>query len=465
MKRSGSPGSNDAAAWRGRVVRSASAWLFALSSAAWLYVARADAEPIAGEELRILPPPGSSAPPSAGSESRALPAPVPPAPDPAAVPSGAASPRLPVPGAAMPQATELPQRPAAPAAGRSTDAASSPAEGQGPPAAPAAASPSASSPTGDESGDSAGPRATFLREALSAYFLPDSIRFGEATAALESAIGRLCEVRDEATLGDARAAWVRALAAWDALDAVEIGPILDRRSMFQIDFWPTRPFAIDIVVRNFPESARTLDVVSAPAKGLPALEYLLWPQGPSVPVLSGTNQCAYARVLASGLRSEARALDAGYRELASLALDGAQSKALLTQLVNQTFGAIEGLRGKSMLRPASIRDAKLYPRPYSGETVHTWSARWSAIRRLLLGADGEAPSLERHLRDAGQADAAERLHAAVLSGDAAMREVLVADSETAVRAAKGLAATETALDRDVAPALRVTIGFRGADGD
>ena len=106
----------------------------------------------------------------------------------------------------------------------------------------------------------------------------------------------------------ARTAWVRCMLAWERLSAVAVGPLITRRSLRAIDFQPTRPALIQRALAAGP--GWDLALVGTPAKGLPALEWLLW-AGPRQPVA-----CAFAQALAQEIVAEAVAVEAGFAALA-----------------------------------------------------------------------------------------------------------------------------------------------------
>src|SRR5690606_34565165 len=121
----------------------------------------------------------------------------------------------------------------------------------------------------------------------------------------------------EALLG-AQQAWLATADSWERLEAVSVGPTLERRSARRIDFRPARPRSIRAAINahgkgRTPPSARALERVGAPAKGLPALEWLLW--DPAVPTHAAG--CRYAIGLAQDVQREADALAEAHAEAAT----------------------------------------------------------------------------------------------------------------------------------------------------
>ncbi|HEU4457581.1 MAG TPA: imelysin family protein [Methylibium sp.] len=309
-----------------------------------------------------------------------------------------------------------------------------------------------------------------LRDAL----LPRAAAFAEAVGALDPALRALCEAADapaaSRALQQARGRWGDAAGAWERLAAVAVGPVAERRSARQIDFAPTRPELIERAIRAAPADAAAMERVGSAAKGLPALEWLLWKQPPG----SGSARCAYARQVALDVAREASALQAAYAEAAKA--DDEARVALLAEALNQWLGGVEALRGRQMERPlrTPAKDgARGFPRETSGRTASSWQQQWQALRSLVVPPAGrEAPApgaglvpFELYLRGRGLNPLADRLARSVRAVDARMQG-LRPDAPARVRqAAAALAALRTLVESEVAPALQVTLGFSDADGD
>jgi predicted lipoprotein len=287
------------------------------------------------------------------------------------------------------------------------------------------------------------------------WLAPRAAEFARSAAALVPAVQAACST--PAGLEPARAAWKESLTAWETLAGVAIGPVLERRSQRAIDFTPTRPRMIEKAIQAAPRTAADMELIGTPAKGLPALEWLLWTR----PIAPGTPACAYAVRVAEDIRREADALAAAQPATGD-------AHVLLTELVNQWVGGIERLRWPGMEMPVRVASTSAtlvepdFPRRASGAVALAWSGQWRALRELAL--TGEA-SLAGALRARGQGAQADALAAAVLAADDAMRSLETSDRERIFTAAKLLAALRQRVENEVAPALGVSIGFSDADGD
>lgn len=260
----------------------------------------------------------------------------------------------------------------------------------------------------------------------------------------------------------ARTAWVRAMLAWERLSAVAVGPLITRRSLRAIDFQPTRPALIQRALAAGP--GWDLALVGTPAKGLPALEWLLW-AGPRQPVA-----CAFAQALAQEIVAEAVAVEAGFAALARQAWDEDNGPAALAEFVNQWVGGLERLRWTGIEKPLRAGRPAELPRALSGQTAAAWAARWQGLRALTVfdGAVPPAPGqgpvpLETWLRGRGLNPVADSLRQAVQRSDAAL--LGLRPGSAALAAAGTLGALKRLAEEQVAPALDVRLGFSDADGD
>ncbi|MFN7152973.1 MAG: imelysin family protein [Acidovorax sp.] len=314
------------------------------------------------------------------------------------------------------------------------------------------------------------------------WALPRAKDFDQSARALVPAVAALCQAPasdSKAALAVARTAWQTTARAWEQLAAVSIGPVIARSSQRAIDFTPTRPALIEKAIVTQPQGAKAFERIGTPAKGLPALEWLLWTR----PVQPGSPACSYAHEVAQDVARESAALQAAFTTAAGTDW-GAEdeqdaSTQAISEFVNQWVGGIERLRWAQMekpLRAAQGTRAPDYPRTASGSTLSAWAATWEGLRsvtalpaRTALPAPGEAlVPLEMYLRGKGLNPLADKLHQATGKVGASMAQVQKAglkDKGAIQQTAKDLAALKFLAESEIAPALQVSIGFSDADGD
>jgi predicted lipoprotein len=329
----------------------------------------------------------------------------------------------------------------------------------------------------------------FMQGAWRRWYAPRAQDFAQRAQALLAALSAQCAAPagDTAALAAARSAWGEAALALGRLSAVSVGPLLQRRTLRQIDFAPTRPELIRRAIAQMeakaPADVAALERIGTPAKGLPALEWLLWAQpAPSTAsTAAGTPACRYAQLLAENVLAEAQALEQAFTALASAQPDPDDEEAseaaavAMSELVNQWVGGVERLRWPFMDKPlksAPKGRPPAYPRAASGLSRGAWAAQWQGLRQLAVAPDNQVPepgrdivALETYMRGRGLNPLADRWVATVHKVDAAMagaRPDAPASVQAASRAVAGL---KQLAEAELAPALNIRIGFSDADGD
>lgn len=272
----------------------------------------------------------------------------------------------------------------------------------------------------------------------------------------------------------ARSAWRETALAWAALSAVTAGPLLARRSARRVDFHPVRVPLLQRAIAQAPSGAAAMERIGSPAKGLAALEWLLW----SADAPRDAAARAYRLELAHDLRREADAVVSELEATASAEPDDEAIVAAFAEILNQWIGGLEQLRLPRLLRPveeAVARGARapVATRPLARLDAAERAARWQALSALALFDGAVAPAIgsgalvpfESLLRGRGLNPLADRLRASTIAAGAAV-EAAGGDASAAMRrAAQAVGALERLAEAEIAPALDVRIGFSDADGD
>lgn len=318
----------------------------------------------------------------------------------------------------------------------------------------------------------------FMQGAYRDWYAPQAADFAAQSAALPPAISALCEAEAAEApdkLQQAKARWQASVTAWDRLSGVQVGPLVLRRSARQIDFTPTRPELIGRAIQAAPSDAAAMERIGTPAKGLPALEWLLWTR----PVAPQTPGCRYAVQVAADIAREAAALSRDFAALAALDLGEEEQTSVpaMGELVNQWVGGLERLRWASIEKPrlagaSRSAHAAAYPRSASGHTAASWAAQWQALRTLAASQASQAPlpgaglvPLETYLRGRGLNAVADQLARSVAQADKTLKNLTPASQSGLSKATSALAGLKKLAETDVASALEVSIGFSDADGD
>jgi predicted lipoprotein len=319
----------------------------------------------------------------------------------------------------------------------------------------------------------------FMRGAYRFWYAPQAAAFAEQAGGLPTAISAVCDAAADAAtpkLEQARERWKASALAWDRLSGVQVGPLVQRRSTRQIDFTPTRPELIKRAIQTAPQDATAMESIGTPAKGLPALEWLLWTQA----IAPATPACRYAVQVAADIQREADVLAKAFAELAARPPgEGEQTQGpAMSELINQWAGALERLRWAEMEKPRLAgsaqggRNAVAYARSASGQTAARWAAQWQALRTLGASQAAEAPRpgtglapIETYLRGLGRNEPADLLAQSVGKADKALQNVSPANRAGITAAGRSLADLKKLTEAEIAPALEVSIGFSDADGD
>jgi hypothetical protein len=192
-----------------------------------------------------------------------------------------------------------------------------------------------------------------------------------------------------------------------------------------------------------------MELIGTPAKGLPALEWLLWVK----PVQHASPECRYAVQVARDIDREAVALAAAQ-----------EPRTTLGELLNQWIGGLERLRWAGLEMPQRVamtagKGIPDFPRQASGGTTLAWAGQWDALRSLAVA--GLVPALGER-RAQGLAD---RLIQAMNRADTALAGLDGRDRALVLAAGQALADLKKLAEGEVATTLEVSIGFSDSDGD
>lgn len=307
--------------------------------------------------------------------------------------------------------------------------------------------------------------------------MPPLARAFETRAqALSAAARRHCA--GPASLPALRAAWREALLAWQALSSPALGPVIERRSQRQIDFWPARPALLAKALERAPQSLADMEPIGSPAKGFPAMELLL--AGKPSPA-----HCPYLALLAEGIEAEATALRAGFDALAARdwTRDEDAARTAFGEWINQWLGGLERLRWIHIEQPVQrARTAGTpghtpeFARLALADDLAEWRVQWQALRaqaRLRPQQVRQPPqpgqgllAIEALLMGKGHIALAQRWGKAIDAADAAFEHLPARpDAPTLMALSKTLKGVTTLYQGEVATALDVPLGFSDADGD
>lgn len=308
--------------------------------------------------------------------------------------------------------------------------------------------------------------------------LPRAQAFAEAAEALTRQTTAYCAGPAGAASGlqAVRQQWQATLQAWEGLSSVATGAVQERRSQRQIDFWPVRAALIERAIARAPQGEKAMELLGTPAKGLPALEWLLWSQ----PAAPATPACAFAQEVAKDVEREAQALVQAEARIAAQDWEEnpeVASKAM-AEWINQWLGGLEQLRWGQMEKPmkaAPAGERPAYARLASRSDASSWQNQWKALREHagVTPEQRRAPPrpgqtlapIEAILIGQGKLALAVKWSNALTQADGAMTSVDPARAASVLTASNALKSLSLLFQNEVASSLDIPLGFSSADGD
>ncbi len=311
---------------------------------------------------------------------------------------------------------------------------------------------------------------------------PAHDRLHSDAGALATAVASVCTGADLAT---AAAAWTAVRLDWAVTAGFAFGPVAEQMQAGPLDFWPVRPDTVEARIAEAPASidAAWLAGLGTSAKGLPALEYLLF----AAPLTPGTPRCAYAVALADDIAARTGALADAWQGEHAGALRSAghgserypSEQAGLDAVVNASIENLYRMVKDKLDRPlgnltGSAPDPALVESQYSGTAIAELEANLDGFALVYLGADLEPagdPGLGALVaaRDPGLDD---RILAQLAVARGALAQIpgplgdaLLADRSAVQTARDEIDALRRLIKLDVAGLLGVTLMLSDNDGD
>lgn len=294
---------------------------------------------------------------------------------------------------------------------------------------------------------------------------PAWLAFEVAADRLGKAISQQCR-KASSDLGKTKPTFHEVLVAFEHAAVINQGPMFETKVTRWVNFQPVRAALIEKTGQR--EGAIDIDKVGAPAKGLPALEWLLF--NPEASTLPEKRRCEYAQAIVVDLQT---------RALATVT-SGKREEPTAQVAYNQILGGLETFYWDSLKKPLTKVKAG------DGDSAFLWTeagfstqaikAAWLGLRPYLVIdhdglADPEAEPLPlgQFLKGLGKLDEADTLRAHVLAMDNQVAKLI---DKPAAEQAEQIEMAEDAFDdllkwykHDASKAMRVSVGFSSADGD
>ena len=352
-------------------------------------------------------------------------------------------------------------------------------------------------------GDSAGTgadeaaRAAVIASLAEHVTLGHYAQFSAQSAALAAATAALCEAPDAGRLEAAQAAWWAARAPWKQSEIVQFGPVVEypERLGPKLDDWPVNADAVETLIASEDalEAASFAEKGSA-TRGLPMVEYLLWPSTTAPDVLAAMaeepRRCAAAAGAAGDVQANAVLLEETWATdwMPGLAQPSAgdgddydSAQDVIDEWVNRMAFTAENIRATKLGKPVGDsaggepQPDTLESRP-SGRSLQDARDALGGVQAVwdgeLVGDSGDTdhpgiadlvgddPALVSQIDDLLAACA---LRLAEVPEP--LEQTIVLEPEVVSRAQEALQLLQIAIQVDLAQALGVTITFNDNDGD
>jgi predicted lipoprotein len=335
------------------------------------------------------------------------------------------------------------------------------------------------------------------RELLTSYgedfLLADYAEFEALCVELAARTRALAEEPSDAALDAAREAWFAARAPWKRTEVFAFGPYSEEPQRFgpKIDFWPARPETVDEALAGDDElGPDAADRLGAPAKGLHALEYLLFEPDADVVQAFGADarRGDYAVTVADDLIVQAHALweawDPDHGNFLGELTDAGRSSTrydtlnrALGEVVNRMGYTLENMSAEKLAKPlgdsaGGVPQPDQVESPFSGRSLEDLRDNLRGVELLYFGSEERGLlSLDAYLLERGR-HLTESFRARLVACQDAIDsvpeplEIAIESDPASVRALMArLGELRRLIQVDVINALSLSVGFNDNDGD
>ena len=329
-----------------------------------------------------------------------------------------------------------------------------------------------SAPAGVATPGAVAPAEVDLAAVAADVIVPRYQTFATEADELAGAVDGLCATPSPAALEAAQAQWGETRAAWRQTMAFGFGPAMDLRTMSDVDFGTSAGKVEDVVAGTDPVTAEAVGQLGANARGLGAIEQLLFGEDAStLTSTTGARRCQYAAAASTLVAGAADEVLAGWTSGAepyAEALDD-DAQASLNDIFNEVIRTLQGVADQKLATALGDRSGEPEPEVADPGPAHR------GLDDMLDDLDGVMASYEAVLEPGiarQSADAASRTRAELtagieaLSGVAGPLTAAVADDLDGLTAAQEqLKTAKRTLATEVASLLGLTLTFSDADGD
>lgn len=308
--------------------------------------------------------------------------------------------------------------------------------------------------------------------------------FATAGARLASASREFCS--GKARLAEVQTAWRNTQSAWQALEMMPIGPVSESRLHRHINAWPVRVRLMKPLLEDDAgASVEKVRRMGAAAKGLPAVEYLLYEESESL----SQAHCGALNALTGHIGHQAKALamawkepEGGFaRQLANAGRPGlgdtfASTDQAMSDIVNLLIAGLDTIKirklGRAMEKSTDEPALARIESWRSGTSLANIAANLHAFDLVFFGKGEDGVGLDDYLASIDRPGLGRAIARQVGVTQEALADVrpplytaVIEQPEAVAALHKEIAWLQYLMETEVAGALNVDLGFNANDGD
>jgi predicted lipoprotein len=334
------------------------------------------------------------------------------------------------------------------------------------------------------------------RELLSSWstelIVPLYRDFAAQSEVLSTALGDVCASPTTESVTAARDAWLRARETLKEGEVFAFGPYTrpEYRIGPTLDSWPARPDDVEeLLASGSAVDAGTVATLGVWHKGLPVIEYLLYPAGAvAEEQLADARRCEYLTSVGTELVSRARELHLAWSPeggdfAGQLSGAGRTSTAFRSlkdafgEIVNRVGFTLENIRRDKLGRPlgdasGGVAAPDSAESRFSGRSVADIQDNLDGIELLYFGDAARAiPGISRYAAERGQdfdsrvREALTATRAALEPCDLPLTDAVGAAPDTVREASAKLGEAQALFQVEIIGALGLSLNFNDNDGD
>ncbi|RLP55615.1 MAG: hypothetical protein D6160_04220 [Ketobacter sp.] len=322
--------------------------------------------------------------------------------------------------------------------------------------------------------------------------------FADESSALAAAAGGYCgrDGNPESDLQLLQQQWLKTMSAWQTVQWVRFGPIVQNNEDWRIQFWPDKKNLVSrktqqLLQKDEPITDAVIESASVVIQGLSELELLLFDEE-YTPVYAADDpmaqrQCQLLEAVSNRLKKTTSQIAADWKDpaaneewLNSIADQDEKQLASLRngKIVDSILAQVERVKVDKLGGPLGFKNRSKQANGYfseswrSGSSLENVKHNLAAIKALLAHPDEY--DLSDYLIEHDQAELAQKLAASL---DSILTQIEAVDADLKVAVTQPQSKAEIAkiydqvnglnqiLREQLAPALGVVLGFNSNDGD